>query len=122
MGGWPSCAPALLGLEEEVLLVLMPTSSYRLAAQNMAYMCGDHHYWGDAVLLLSLQCCVLPEAVWVSSFTAVINCFMLLIASGPWQEVCIILTVNDRKETGLYVRCRLYLFVTAVCYHLRTPT
>lgn len=65
-----------------MLLVLMPTSSYRLATQNMACMCQDHHYWGGAVLLLSVQCCVLPEVVWVSSFTAVINCFMLLIVTA----------------------------------------
>ena len=80
---------------------LMPTSSYRLVTQNVACMCWDHPYWGDAVLLLlSLQCCVLPEAVWISSFTAVVNCFMSLIASLPWQEACMIRTVNDREETG----------------------
>uniref|UniRef100_A0A8C8AAQ0 TAFII28-like protein domain-containing protein n=1 Tax=Otus sunia TaxID=257818 RepID=A0A8C8AAQ0_9STRI len=29
----------------------------------------------------------LPEAVWRSSFTAVLNCFVSLIASCPWQKV-----------------------------------
>uniref|UniRef100_A0A8D0FLN1 TAFII28-like protein domain-containing protein n=1 Tax=Strix occidentalis caurina TaxID=311401 RepID=A0A8D0FLN1_STROC len=29
----------------------------------------------------------LPEVVWRSSFTAVVNCFVSLIASCPWQKV-----------------------------------
>lgn len=62
---------------------------------------------------MQLYCCclcsaVFPEAVWISSFTAVSNCFMLLIASCPWQALWI-LTVNDREETGPSVHCRLFL-------------
>jgi len=69
-----------------VVQPLMPSSSYRLGTQNMVYMCRDPHYWGDAALpLRSLQRCALPEVVWIGSFTAVVNC-LLLIALCPWQE------------------------------------